>query len=173
MDDLQIQAARALKGRNDVQLSAGLAILLQPHQGLPLREAAAEDLQDMYCDHECLRLIMYYLERVWRGELNYEDQWIREPDPSTREDQQKLIQMLLSTLQRESRETTVMLTVIYGLGTLSPAPFALELVRRAGLTISCPFLLKSSERLQKLPPQYFRAPRDELRESIDSLHCIT
>lgn|GEM_PF-5323389 len=172
-DDLEIQAAKALKGREGVQLSSGLAMILQPHQGLELRKAVADDLLEIYCDHECLRLIMHYLERIWGGEPNFEDHWIRKPDPSTQEEEQKFVQTLLSTLRRESRETTVMLTVTYGLDTVTPAPFALELVKRAGLTVSCPHLLRSSQSLKQLSPEVFRAPRAELQQAIDSLHCGT
>jgi hypothetical protein len=101
---------------------------------------------------------VHYLERVWGGEANYEDHWNREPPPGTRDEQASVVQMLLSTLRREPRETTIMLSVTYGLGTASPSPFALELVKRAELTSSCQALLTSSERIKRLPPEVFRAP---------------
>jgi hypothetical protein len=150
--------------------------LLQPHEGLTTRQAAATALHYLPCKGECNRSILHYLERVWRGEPNYEDRTVRPPafqdvTASLQKDQQTLYGSLYTVLRRESSETLINLTRIYGLGSDGPSPFALDLASRVGLHEACPLLLQSDGAIQRLPPESYKAPRQELREAMGSLNC--
>jgi len=171
LDAMRIEAINALRGREGDKVAIGLASLFQPHNGLDVRTAAAESLQSRYCSQECVLLILHYLERISKGEQNTEDRWTRSLDPDLPDKQKKLYQMLLSILRQQPHETVLVLRNTYGLGTAAPSTFALDLSTRIGFAESCPLLLQSSQRLRKLDPELFRAPRDELQQAITSLRC--
>jgi HEAT repeat protein len=174
--DTQVAAIKALEKRHDPQVPLALADLLQPHEGLATRQAAAVALQSLPCEAECLRSILHYLERVWRGEPNYEDRIERPPafqdvTSSLRKDQQALYADLYGILRRERTQTLMILIKIYGLGSQAPSPFALDLISRLELRVACPPLLQSNRSIQKLSPEFYRAPRQELQAAIASLKC--
>lgn len=171
LDAIRIEAINALRGRDGDKVAIGLASLFQPHNGLDVRTAAAESLQSRYCNQECILLILHYLERIFRGEQNAEDRWARSLDPDLPDKQKKLYEMLSSILRQQSQETVLVLRNTYGLGTAAPSTFALNLSTRIGLADACPLLLQSFQRLRKLDPELFRAPRDELEQAITSLSC--
>jgi hypothetical protein len=173
LDSIRIEAIRALRERKSNKVAVGLASLFQPHNGLDLRTAAAESLQAQatYCNQECIIFICHYLERVFTGEPNAEDRWTHSLDSDMASKQKTLYEMLFSILRGEPQETAVVLRNTYGLGTVSPSRFGVDLSLRARLSDSCPLLLQSSQRLRKIGPELFRAPRDELQRAITSLHC--
>lgn len=175
--DTQAEAIKALSERKDPDISTAMANLLQPHQSLSARQPAALALRDLPCKAESIRSILHYLERIWRGEPNYEDQLIdstsdKERFASTlKKEQEEIYQNLYVVLQRERVETIRNLKLVYGIGSTTPSPFALDLLSRLGLHEACPLLLQSDQAIQQLTPEFLNAPRKELQATIRSLNC--
>jgi len=173
--DLQVEAIKDLAMRDDPQVPVAVAELLQPQEGLDTRQAAATALQHLPCRDECNRSILHYLERIWRGEPNYEDRTPLPPDfrdvtASLQEDQQTLYGNLYSVLRRERMETLTNLVKVYGLGTDAPSAFALDLISRLGMRDACPLLLRSDQAIQRHLTDYV-APRSQLQSAKASLNC--
>ncbi len=173
---VQIEAISALQERDDPRIAPALANLLQPHEGLDVRQSVATALQSLPCKGECIRAILHYLERIWRGEPNYEDRIVHGPGfedaaASLRKDQQDLYSRLYSVLRREKVETLETLTEVHGIGGVGPSPFALNLLSRLGLQEACPLLLQSERQLKDFSAVFNNAPRQELRAALTSLNC--
>ena len=170
-------AIDALANRGEPRLSESLAMLLQPQQPLPAREAAARALQKLPCDLECVESILHYLERVSHGEPNYEDRSTFSPGLSegvkagNRRDQETVYQSLYAALRRENRNTLVILAQVYGLGSDAPSGFALSLLSRMGFRDACPALLQSERLANQSSPELFDAPRAELAATVDAAKC--
>jgi hypothetical protein len=172
--DLQVEAIRALRESADPEVAVALASLLQPYCGLDVREAAAQSLQGLTCKGECVLSIAHYLERIWRGELNYEDTFIpggASPATSLKKEQNDLYEALYSILRREQSGTMAVLRDVYGVGSSSPSPFALDLLSRLRLPEACPLLLGSERQINVRPANLFHASRQELKTAMASLHC--
>jgi hypothetical protein len=176
LGDTQSEAIKALGKRDDPDVALALANLLQPHEGLATRQAAATALQYLPCNTECVSSILRYLERIWLGEPNYEDRTVRPPGfqdvtASLQKDQQALYVSLYGVLQREKVATYTNLVKVYGLGSDAPSAFALDLVSHLGLTEACPLLQQSDQAIKKLPAESYKAPRQELHGAIAALNC--
>jgi hypothetical protein len=171
------EAIKALAKREGRDAELALACLLQPHEGIAVRRDAAAVLQGRSCGLECVELVLHYLERVWWGELNYEDRTIFPPGTEAlradqQSEQQALYSDLYSILRRERAETIVALTNVYGLGTDDPSPFALALLSRIQLNEACPLLEQSAELISKRAGQFYKAPTSELNSAVTSLKCL-
>lgn len=176
LGDTQTEAIKALGKRNDPDIALAMANLLQPHEGLATRQAAAAALQYLPCNTECVDSILHYLERVWRGEPNYEDRIVRaagfqDVAASLQKDQQALYGELYKVLLREKVATLTNLMRVHGLGSVAPSPFALDLVSHLGLPEACPLLQQSDRAFEKQSPESYQAPRQELQAAISSLKC--
>jgi hypothetical protein len=174
--DTQSEAINELGKRNDPGVALAVANLLQPHEGLATRQAAATALQHLPCNTECVGSILHYLERVWRGDPNYEDRTVRptgfqDVTASLQKEQQALYARLYRVLQREKLATLTNLVKIYGLGGDAPSAFALDLVSHLGLPEACPLLQQSDRAIKRLSPDSYKAPRQELQAAIGALKC--
>jgi len=176
LPETQEEAIKLLGQRKDPEIALSLAKLLQPHEGLGIRRAVASGLKYPACNDECICLILHYLERLWRGDPNHEDRWIDSSGrgsvtATVKKEQEMLYADLYSTLKGAKVETLMNLAGVYGLGTADPSPFALDLVSRLGLNEACPYLVQSDQALKNLSPEFYKAPRAELRSAIASLNC--
>jgi len=149
---------------------------LQPHEGLDVRRSAASALQNLPCKGECIVSILYYLERTWRGDLNYEDRWVDSAGANGRNvdlktEQESVYAALYAVLRRERMETVGGLIKLHGIWTSDPSAFALELLARLQIQEACPYLLESERQLKDLSPEFYKAPRQELQAAIVSLKC--
>lgn len=174
--EAQTEAIKALSWRKDPKIAVTLASLLQPQEGLDTRQVAAAALLNLPCNRECVALVLHYLERIWSGEPNFEDRWISAPGNEAehanyRPRQQAVYDDLYSILRREKKETFTALVNVYGLGSVVTSTFALDLMSRLNFHEACPYLQESERQLKDLSPEFFKAPRDELRTAIDSLKC--
>lgn len=174
---VQSEAVKQLARRNDPRVAPALARLLQPHEDLNTREGVAAGLLEMPCGADCAASVLHYLERVQRGDPNDEDRIV---DPSyvpkdaaarTRKEQQALYATLYAILKRNEWATLTNLGQVYGLGSEDPSLFALDLVSRAQLARACGLLLQSEREIEKMSPESYKAPREELRAAIASLKC--
>lgn len=174
---VQAEAIKALRDRNDPEVSRALAKLLQPHEGLGTREAVALALRDLPCDDESIRSILHYLERVWRGEKNAEELVVdsiltnERAKEYTKKKREAFYDNLYAVLRRENAKTIVNLVQIYGIGSDGPSLFALDLLSRLGLHEVCPLLLQSEKAINQLGPELYNGPRQELQATIASLNC--
>lgn len=171
-----VQAIKALRARKDLKVGVTLALLLQPTQGLDERKAAAQSLQDVPCNNECIRYVLHYLERIWRGDPNGEDMYVendlsKSVDQQIKKEQDNFYQALYSVLKKNLSETVRNLQLVYGLGDSSPSPFALDLVSRVKIEDACPLLLHSQDQIALYPSSFIRAPRKELADAISTLNC--
>ncbi|MBN9663232.1 MAG: hypothetical protein J0H49_33845 [Acidobacteria bacterium] len=175
--DVQGEAIGALASRRDPAVSTALAIVLQPHQPLPTRQAAAQALQVLPCTPESFWAILHYLERVWQGELNYEDRTNYPPGlndgvkADLTKDQQDVYQALYRTLKREPKLALGTLVQVYGLGTDSCSKFALDVVSRMRFREACPALLQSAQLAEQSAAESFIAPRQEIEAALRALKC--
>jgi hypothetical protein len=174
--DARIEAINQLKKRDSPAVSAILANLLQPHEELKLRRAAASALTTMSCETACIRSILHYLERIWSGQPNSEDLLVGaaasdEAKAVFRSGQAELYDNLYKILNRHAPETVSSLIQLYGLGSTAPSIFALDLISHLRLQQACPYLMQSQTSAKNFPPQFYRFPRQELDSAIKSAEC--
>ncbi len=171
----QIKAIKALSSSKNVLVADELASLLEPHEGLDVRRAVARTLRALPCPADCSRSILHYLERVYRGELNYEDT-LSPPSSGVlraglREEQEEVYKDLYYVLERDREQTLANLERVYGLGTPSPSAFGLELVSRMGFEAACTALADSDQQIREIPAEWSKAPRREVRAALAALKC--
>jgi hypothetical protein len=172
--EVRNEAIKALSRRNDRRAMDVIAILLQPHQGLDNRESVAAALEQAPCDIECISSVLHYLERIYRGEPNYEDRLVfakgtDDEKAEMRTMQERVYHSLYLVLQRNETETLTVLSTVYGLGSVDPSTFAFDLASKSQLRGACP-LLKQSEDLLK-DGEFYNGPTKELDAAITSLNC--
>jgi hypothetical protein len=164
------QTAIALLGkRRDVEVSRKLANLLQPYENLGTRKAIADALFEGGCSIPCIRLVLHYRERIWRGEPDSEE---RIPPVSTFVISQRaaINEKLNQTLLKQPDLTLSVLQSTYGLGSDDPSPFALALVEELKLKNACGSLIHSQEAGSKLVNMGYIEPV-ELSHVIAKLEC--
>jgi len=146
---------------------------LQPHEGLANRYAAAQALQTVPCLEDCIGAILHYLERIWAGEFNGEDELPVSENArvALRRKQNQVYDALYAVLKRQPSETIGILIKVYGLDTVDPSKFALDLVARIHLQEACPALLNSMKDYKRTPDIFVNAPHQAVQSAIDSLHC--
>lgn len=176
LSDIRAEAIRYLALRQDPNLSLAVVEFIQPHEGLEIRKAAAQALTHLPCKGECLRLILYYLERISRGDANYEDLLIHPTGSESviagiQQEQAQVYNDLYSVLKRDPPETISVLSKMYGIDSVDPSPFGIDLVSRLHLQQACPLLLQSDSDSTRMPPQFYKFPRNELQAAITALNC--
>jgi hypothetical protein len=175
--EIRSEAISVLGERHDPAYATDLALLLQPHETITIRDAAANALRECPCEDGCVMSILYYLERIWQGEPNYEGRSIAPPGlrekVKAREDKEEseLYDALNGILQREAGRTVRILARVHGLGTDAPSNFALILSCRIGLREACPLLIQSEQLLSQSHAALFTGPRTELETTLNCLKC--
>jgi hypothetical protein len=135
----QIEAIRVLGERGDAETAEGLAGLLRPYQGLAVREAVASSLLKLPCFSNCIRLVLDYRERIWRGEPSVES--ILGAIPEGIDEQRLQVDRKLDrVLLDNKRDTLAVLVQTYGLREITVSPFALHLVGQLNLKEACSLL---------------------------------
>jgi hypothetical protein len=173
---VQQEAIRALSSRPDPEIANSVALLLQPHETLPVRETAAEALKTLPCRGQCVRLILHYLERISQGEMNWEDTSLHAPGmdevkAGIAKEQRAFYQVLYDVLRRERVATLETLDEVYGIRTILPSTFGLRVLSNTGLSEACPVLLQSQRELKGISEGESHAPREELAATIRTLKC--
>jgi hypothetical protein len=174
--DVRIAAIRALSTRADAEAGAALSTLLQPYESLSVRIAAAQALDRLPCNDTCIQGVLHYLERTSHGELDYNQRQKNPPelDASMRarlaRNEDKLNAGLYRALEQHPRETVAALQLVYGLGTLDPSEFGLNVLERVGIVQACPALRASALEMQG-DVRFVDAPREKVRQLRESLGC--
>jgi hypothetical protein len=125
--------------RRDPEIPEVLSELLQPHGPLAIRRRAVDALGRLECPPTCVRRVLHYKERIWRGDVTSELDGFQQND-GTKEFQAEeaaINEDLNSVLQHNRVATMKELQSIYGLGSLHPSYFALYLSQELTLPEAC------------------------------------
>lgn len=174
----QDQAIAELASRRNPADLVAIANLLQPSEGIDLRQEIAKSLLVDGCPLDCVRAVAHYLERVNAGEPNVEDTAQRsynlegELKAFVHTDIQKHQAQLYANLRRiladQQPSTVAVLRDVYGLGTESPSTFAFKLISTIKLPAACGDLLRSQQ-LANIAP--IHPLEEQLREAIEFQGC--
>ena len=140
--EVRLAALQALVIRRDGARVSRLSELMLPSENLAMRQALANAIYQTGCSVECVRNILYFEERMWRGDRPAEET-AAVPPPGQSEKEQELQTALDETLRKHKPELGVVLEKVYGLNTSFPSPFAVEVVSRLGVTEACPVLMRT------------------------------
>jgi len=137
--DKRLRAVEWLGQHTDRGDSTRVASLLQPHNALALRLAVGKTINRTGCSPACVRIVLHYLERIWRGDRASEDRFRSNTSELDRTGllKEELLAYVLSTLQKEKSSTLGVLESIYGLGSTTPSPFAVYVVDEINLKEAC------------------------------------
>jgi len=165
---VRLAALQALVDRKDAARVSRLSELLLPSENLAMRQALANALYQTGCSVECVKNILYFEERMWRGDRPAEEV---EPNPpkTLSEKEQELQTSLDEVLRRNKAALGAVLERTYGLAGPFPSPFAVEMVSRLGITEACPLLMRTyltvSENV-KASPEY-----KSVADAVQKLGC--
>ena len=175
----RLEAIKALNRRRTDQISDAISSLLRPQERADVREAVADSLHDGPCSDTCVARILYYLERVWRGEPNFEDR-NRYPKEfgafgdrvkaSGRRKQEAIYKKLYEDLHRRESATLRVMVEVYGIDTEAPSAFALAVLPHIRTRYGCQLLIASQNEMGE-PNEFFDAPRKELADALQAMQC--
>jgi len=166
-DKRQDIALQLLAKRNDPEVTARLAELLQPYTSLWLRTEVSKALLDMECNRACTQFILFYLDRLSLGELNSEDATEHSPDFrfSLKAEQDEVVNRLGRVLGKDQSLTVAVLTDDYGIGTSYPSRLALQLIGTLQLRTACHELIRPNVKI------YDPVLRGQVQNLIQQLKC--
>jgi hypothetical protein len=164
----RLAALQALLDRKDAAHISQLSELMLPTETLSVRQALANAIYQTGCTVECIRNMLYFEERMWRGDRPAEETAVNPPaKPSEKELE---LQTSIDEILRKNKPALgAVLEKFYGLAPLFPNPFAVETVSRLGITEACPVLMRTyltvSEDV-KASPEY-----KNVVAAVDKLGC--
>src|SRR6516164_6443780 len=138
----RLAALQALVDRKDAVRVSRLSELLLPSESFAMRQAVANAIYQTGCSVECVKNILYYQERIWRGDRPAEE--TEANPPAGLSEKEKELQTALDEVLRKNKAALgVVLERTYGLASTFPSPFAVETVSRLGVTEACPLLMRT------------------------------
>jgi hypothetical protein len=160
-------AIQALVDRKDAARVSRLSELLLPPESFATRQAIANAIYQTGCSVECVKNILYYEERMWRGDRPSEETGANTPAKSEKEIE---LQTALDEILRKNKPALgAVLERTYGLAGPFPSPFAVETVSRLGITEACSLLMRtylSVNENVKASPEY-----KNVASAVDNLGC--
>lgn len=163
-------AIQALVDRKAGPLVSRLAELLVPPEQLAIRKQVANALYQSGCTPECVKNVLYFQERMWRGDRPSEEVQA-EPPRVLSEDEKELQSALDEVLKKNKVGVGMVLEKIYGLNTDYPSPFGVETVQRLGLKEACPLLVHTYLSVNdqvRASPEY-----KDVADAVKALQCST
>jgi hypothetical protein len=164
----RLAALQALVDRKDAARVSRLSELLLPPESFAVRQALANAIYQTGCSPECVRNILYFEERMWRGDRPSEE--AEANPPAELAEKEKELQSALDEILRKNKAALgVMLQRVHGLAGPFPSPFAIEMVARLGLTEACPLLMRTYLTVHenvKESPEY-----KNVADAVDKLGC--
>ena len=164
----RLAALQALVDRKDAVRVSRLSELLLPPESFAVRQALANAIYQTGCSPECVRNILYFEERMWRGDRPSEE--MRPNPPAGLSEKEQELQTALDEVLRKNKPALgVMLERSYGLAGSFPSPFAIEIVTRLGITEACPVLMRTYLTVHenvKASPEY-----KNVVAAVDKLGC--
>ena len=164
----RLAAVQALVDRKDAPRVSRLSELLLPPESFAVRQAVANAIYLTGCSPECVRNILYFQERMWRGDRPAEETQAN-PQPGLSEKEQGLQTALDEILRKNKPALGLVLERVYGLAGLFPSPFAVETISRLGITEACPVLMRTYLAVNenvKAAPEY-----QHVAEAVEKLGC--
>ena len=139
---VRLAALQVLVDRKDAARVSRLSELLLPTENLAMRQALANAIYQTGCSVECVKNILYFEERMWRGDRPAEEVEANPPKELS-EKEQELQTALDEVLRKNKAALGAVLERTYGLAGPFPSPFAVEIVSRMGITEACPLLMRT------------------------------
>lgn len=139
---VRLAALQALVNRKDAARVSRISELLLPTEDLAMRQAIAHAIYQTGCSLECVRNVLYFEERMWRGDRPSEET-AADPPKALSEKEQELQTSLDEILRKNKPALGAVLEKFYGLNTSFPSPFAVDVVTRLGVTEACPLLMRT------------------------------
>lgn len=165
---VRLAALQALVARKDAARISRMSELLLPTEDLAVRQGIANAIYQTGCSLECTRNILYFEERMWRGDRPSEAT-DAEPPKSLSEKELELQTSLDEILRKNKGPLGAVLEKFYGLNTSFPSPFAVAVVERLGITEACPFLMRTYLTVNetiKASPEY-----KKVADAVEKLGC--
>jgi hypothetical protein len=164
----RLAAMQALVDRKDVARVSRLSELLLPTESFAMRQAIANAIYQTGCPLECVKNILYYEERMWRGDRPAEE--TEANPPAGLSEKEKELQTALDEILRKNKPALgAVLERTYGLASSFPSPFAVETVTRLGIKEACPLLVRTyltvNEQV-KASPEY-----KNVADAVEKLGC--
>jgi hypothetical protein len=142
VQQVRLAALQALVDRKDAVRVSRLSELMLPTESLAMRQALANAIYQTGCSVECVRNILYFEERMWRGDRPAEETGPNSPKELSEKEQE--LQTALDEILRKNKPALgAVLERFYGLAGPFPSPFAVEVVSRLGITEACPVLMRT------------------------------
>ena len=165
---VRLAALQSLVDRKDGARISRLSELLLPTESLAMRQALANAIYQTGCSLECVKNILYFEERMWRGDRPVEE---TEAQPAQGLSEKELeLQTALDEILRKNKPALgVVLEKTYGLAGPFPSPFAVEVVSRLGITEACPLLMRTYLSVNedvKAAPEY-----KNVADAVEKLGC--
>ena len=164
----RLAALQALVARKDAARVSRLSELLLPPESFAMRQAIANAIYQTGCTPECVRNILYFQERMWRGDRPAEE--IRPDPPAGLSEKELELQTALDEILRKNKQALgIMLERSYGLAGSFPSPFAIDTITRLGITEACPLLMRTYLTVHenvKASPEY-----KNVADAVEKLGC--
>jgi hypothetical protein len=164
----RLEALHALVDRKDGARVSRLSDLLLPPESFAVRQALANAIYQTQCAPECVKNILYFEERMWRGDRPAEETQPNPPRGLSEKEQE--LQTALDEILRENKPTLgLILERMYGLAGLFPGAFGVETVSRLGITEACPVLMRTYLTVKedvKASPEY-----KSVSDAVEKLGC--
>ncbi len=164
----RLAALQSLVNHKDGARVSQLSELLLPTETFAMRQALANAIYQTGCTVECVKNVLYYEERMWRGDRPAEETGPSPPSELS-EKEQELQTALDEVLRKNKPALGIVLERTYGLASNFPSPFAVAIVSRLGITEACPLLMRtylSVNENVKASPEY-----KNVAEAVDKLGC--
>lgn len=142
VQEVRLAALHALVNRKDAARLSRLSDMMLPSESLAVRRALANAIYQTGCSVECVRNLLYFEERMWRGDRASEET-AANPPAGLSEKEQELQTAIDEVLRTNKSALGVVLEKTYGLNSAFPSPFAVEVVSRLGVTEACPLLMRT------------------------------
>ena len=164
----RLAALQALAARKDAARVSRLSELLLPPESFAMRQAIANAIYQTGCTPECVRNILYFQERMWRGDRPAEE--IRPDPPAGLSEKELELQTALDEILRKNKQALgIMLERSYGIAGSFPSPFAIDTINRLGITEACPLLMRTYLTVHenvKASPEY-----KNVADAVEKLGC--
>jgi hypothetical protein len=164
----RLEALQALVDRKDGARVSRSSALLLPPESFAVRQAVANAVYRTGCSPECVRDILYFQERMWRGDRPSEETQAN-PPAGLSEKELEMRTALDEVLRKNKPALGVVLERVYGLAGSFPSPFAVETVTRLGITEACPLLMRTYLTVHenvKASPEYAN-----VADAVEKLGC--
>lgn len=164
----RLEALQALVDRKDGARVSRLSDLLLPPESFAVRQALANAIYQTQCAPECVKNILYFEERMWRGDRPAEETQPNPPRGLSEKEQE--LQTALDEILRKNKPTLgLILERMYGLAGPFPGAFGVETVSRLGIAEACPVLMRTYLTVKedvKASPEY-----KSVSDAVEKLGC--